>query len=229
MSIRNRLVSSLFWVLLFVVVAPTSTWAASVTTSELSNLKTGMDGIYSQSTFGSNPIQIRFNAIQTVNGPTSVNSSTDWNTLLGFAGAPPTVFAFFVDAINWCGSAGNNIVGCAGQPGNALMLDSGFVAANQTGNGFIDFAHELGHNLDLAHVSDTTNLMNATLLGGTTLTATQVSTIYNSPLIQTDSLGKLFISITPIVVVPLPAAWILLLSAMGMMGIFGGKRSTRVV
>mgnify|MGYP001186240043 CR=1 FL=1 len=197
----------------------TPAWAGYVTAGELTNLKTAMDLIYSQAGFGLNDIEIRFKAIQTIVGPTTLNSDADYTALEALSPDPsPTVDAFFVDAIPFCGEALENIVGCANRPGHELWLASGFVDTNQNGVGATDFAHELGHNLNLVHITGTnTNLMNP-VLGSTVLTAAQITTILASALVQTDDAGQNYILITPIQVVPLPPAAALFLSGLMALG-----------
>jgi hypothetical protein len=78
--------------------------------------------------------------------------------------------------------------------------------------GSVLIAHEIAHNLGLDHVSPPPpNLMNPTLKGDFSLTAEQVQAILASPLLQADG-SQLFITLTPIAVVPEPAtiyfAWV---------------------
>jgi hypothetical protein len=191
-----------------------------------------MNTIYKQGNLGPNGIQIRFNAIQTVTGPTVINSDADFTTLEGLSpAASPTVDAFFVDSINFCDTTAEDLVGCANNPGHELWLDSSYVAANPTTDGATDFAHELGHNLSLPHLDGTnTNLMNP-VLGSTVLTADQITTILLSGLVQTDN-GQKYIQITPIQVVPLPPALALFLGGVAALGGFARRsvgRAARTV
>jgi hypothetical protein len=221
---------SLVNALLALALAPASGWAATVTTNEAV-----MDSIFSLGSF-STPIDIRFNATVTVNGPVSLFSGSnvviDTDAKLDdlFALAPsglPTVNMFFVDTLDACGGVNPSIIGCANFPGNKLVVESGVAAG---GSGAALNAHELGHNLGLDHeIGSGTNLMNPSLSGNTTLTSSQVSTIFSNVgglgLVQTDG-GSRFIQITPILLaaVPLPAALPLVLSALSVLGFIGRRR-----
>ena len=79
-------------------------------------------------------------------------------------------------------------------------------------------SHELGHALGLQHVIDTPNLMNPNLNGNTSLTMTQVAMLLGSPLVQMGVGSQLFINVTPVVLVPVPAAVWLFASALGLLG-----------
>jgi len=81
--------------------------------------------------------------------------------------------------------------------------------------GSVLIAHELGRNLGLDHEADVSSLMNATLDGGWKLTQDQASTILVSDLVQTDSTGARFVSITPFALVPEPAT--VLFAALGVL------------
>lgn len=181
-----------------------------VTTNEAT-----LDTIFSQAGFGTDKIDIRFNAATSIVNPalTSIDDAADWTTLNGLAGnaASPTVNMYFVDKILWCGVSSPNTIGCAQTPGNLLALDSSW-AANATYGGNL-VGHELAHNLGLEHLDpdNGSNLMNPTISTNYSLSAAQISTILASALVQTDSAGK-FIQITPIaVLVPEPSQWALLL------------------
>ncbi|MDD2760375.1 MAG: matrixin family metalloprotease [Methylomonas sp.] len=93
-------------------------------------------------------------------------------------------------------------------------------------------AHELGHNLGLLHnASDSSDLMYPSIespryyTASYSLTDAEVATILRSPFVQMDANGQRFISITPFSVlaplppaaVPLPAAWWMFASGMGLL------------
>jgi hypothetical protein len=111
-----------------------------------------------------------------------------------------TVGVFFVDAIDSCGGYAPNIIGCGLQPGNALAVSSVW-AASRWGPTLL--AHELGHNLGLEHVPQSTpNLMNPSLSGNTALDAGQAQALYRSPLLGWDAdFSQAYFSIQPIAVV----------------------------
>ncbi len=213
--------------------------AASVSFNDLA-----MDGIFSQASFGSHPIDIRFNPSLSVVAPTlqSIDSNAEFdgvsNSLMALVGqlAIPvnTVSIFFVDAIKYCGGPGTNIIGCGSQPGHLIALDSSAAAG---AHGAALMAHELGHNLGLGHLAGDSNLMNGSITGNTTLTASQIGTFLNlstgaslNPIVQKDGAG-LYISITPIAVmavaapVPEPQTWAMF--ALGLASVAGLARRRR--
>jgi hypothetical protein len=195
------------WILpaILIVLAPATAWSGFITTQSAA-----VNAIYAQVSFGTMPIQIRFNPGQTIVAPDLLNIDTDakFTTLVGLGAASPIVDAFYVDSITFCGGPGVNIVGCGPQPGHTLAVDSAFAASiavlDGSTNGAIDISHELGHNLGLAHIGDsmsTGNLMNP-VLNSNVLTAAQVTTIRGSGLVQTDPVtGGFFITIQPIAIV----------------------------
>jgi hypothetical protein len=206
---------------------PVAGLAASgyVTTNEVK-----LDAIYAQAGFGTDPIDIRFNAATSiVNAPlTVIDDGAEWATLVGLGSnlGSPTVNMYFVDKILWCGAPTLTTIGCAQQPGNVMALDSSW-AANATYGG--DLAgHELGHNLNLPHLlpDDASNLMNPTISTSFALSAGQITTILASALVQTDAKGK-FITIQPIaVLVPEPATAAQLLAGCALM-LLGAARKGR--
>lgn len=203
--------------------------AATVTINSVA-----LNAIYSQSSFGSNPIAISVLPTTTIHNSSllSIDSGAELSTLFGLGTDSSTahiVDMFFVDAINYCSSVGTNIIGCGQQPGNKLVVDLGFAATSQ---GSILEGHEIGHNLGLGHVSGPdTNLMNPVLDSSsvTTLTTTQVATIEGipsgSPLLH-DTSGYSF-SIRPYLIVattPLPATLPLFAGGLAVMAIVVRRR-----
>lgn len=165
-----------------------------------------LDRIFSQPSFGAQRVDVRFNARQTLysSALANVDTSGDVGALFARATSPTSIYAFYVDAVNWCGSYATAIIGCGEWPGNAIVIESNW-AASTYGSTLI--AHEAGHNLGLGHVSGgTPNLMNGTLGGSTALTSSQVSRILSSPLVQWRD-GLRTLSITPIAVVASGAAY----------------------
>ena len=218
---REIFYTGFFVALLTSVLAPAQ--AAVVTTNE-----SGMDDIFSQPSFGTHTIDIRFTPTFTLRVDPSllrIDDDAELSALFDMApSASPIANMFFVDAINFCGGvSGPSIIGCGNQPGNRLAVESGVAASS---NGAALNAHELGHNLGLSHVGTSgTNLMNPFGFGNTTLDASQVNTILMSGLVQTDANGR-FIQITPILVsaVPVPATLPLALSALSVLGLIGRRR-----
>ncbi|MDX0457587.1 matrixin family metalloprotease [Sinorhizobium medicae] len=110
-----------------------------------------MSSILAQCTSQAN----RRGAVAVVNTPGTITSNADLNaacssTFLpqegGFEplGVPRRVR--IVNAINWCGSIGTSIIGCAPTPGTCLVMVR--FTANQEGS---LWAHEFGHSKGLPH------------------------------------------------------------------------------
>ena len=198
------------------LIAPATCPAALITTNEL-----GMDGIFSQTSFGNETVDIRFNAPITVVNPSLLTIDTEAKllTLLAVASAPtPTVNMYFVDALDWCGVHNASIVGCATLPGNDVILESATAAG---GFGAELNAHELGHTLGLDHSGS--GLMASALNGNTTLSSAQVSTIFASSLIQVDG-SQRFISVTPVLITSTPEPSSLALGSLAIVGLFFFRR-----
>ncbi len=66
-----------------------------------------------------------------------------------------------VRQINYCGSPGTNIIGCAWTPGNGMAL----VRLSDLGTEAVLWAHEYGHNIGLNHQADTKRIMCGTDYG----------------------------------------------------------------
>ncbi len=160
-----------------------------------------LDAIFSQSNFGNDIIDIRIGAATELVYPALLDITTDAeiSQLFGLhVGAANIVNFYFVDTISSCGIVNPAIVGCGEFPGNDFVVESSFAAGGYGGE---LLAHELGHNLGLAHRADANALMNSALNNGTTLTASEVLSIRSSPLVQGDSTNGFFININPVLIV----------------------------
>jgi hypothetical protein len=197
------------------VIFDSSTQSVTSEPAFITTQEAGLDAVFSQASFGANPIDIIVEATLELVNANFLNLETpaETNSLLGIDLAPsPTINIYYVDTVTGCGSQTNvNIVGCGQINGNNQVIESSFLAG---GFGAELLAHELGHNLGLPHLAGA-NLMDPTLNNNTTLTAAQVTTIRNSFLSQ-GTLGDEFIRIQPILVVatatiPEPTSLLLLL------------------
>jgi hypothetical protein len=102
-----------------------------------------------------------------------IDDSTELGAVLGDGVSRVKV----VRAINFCGSPGTNIVGCAWTPGHGMAV----VRMSSVGNEAILWIHEYGHNTGLGHTSNPDHLMHGSINGGNRgLTATQCDR-YHSP------------------------------------------------
>lgn len=193
------------------------TQAAFITTQEAA-----LDSIFSQTSFGNMPIDIRIGAATELVFPDllDITTNAEISTLFGMhVGLATVVNFYFVDTIDACGGVINpGIVGCGELPGNDFVVESAFAAG---GFGGELLAHELGHNLGLAHVNGNL-LMNPFLNGFTDITAGEVNIIHNSPLVQTDG-QRYWIDINPVLIVaeptnqvPEPSVLLLFLLSLGL-------------
>ncbi len=181
-----------------------------------------MDAIFSQSGFGAFDIDIRFNSAISYVRPdlAAFDGMLEWGQLSGLAATgAKTVSMFFVDSINGCGSLSGSFIGCADTPGPLMVVDSLWAAKPVIGGALN--AHELAHNLGLSHLSSDGNLMNPVITGASFLSASQISSLLSSNLIQFDGGGQRFISITPIALVaaavPEPRSWLLMALGLGVL------------
>jgi len=201
---------------LFVI---TQAKAGFITTNELA-----LDAIFSQSSFGSRPIDIRIGASTELIFPDLLDISSDREVFKLFnlhVGAFNVVNFYFIDSISACGIINVNIVGCGEFPGNDFVVESSF-AAGRFGGELL--AHELGHNLGLPHKSGQF-LMNGLLNNNTTLTTDEVARIHNSFLVQNNGQTsdiEYWIDINPVLIVaiastpvPEPSTLVLLLLSVG--------------
>ncbi|OMH28027.1 hypothetical protein BGP75_21905 [Motiliproteus sp. MSK22-1] len=181
-----------------------------------------MDSIFSQASFGSSAIDIRYGATTEIVAPDllTITTGAEVSSVFGLhVGAANVVNFYFIDTLSFCGGVFNTgFAGCGELPGNDFVVESSIAAG---GFGAELLAHELGHNLGLGHQGGG-NLMNSSLNGNTSLTAGQVANILASPLVQSDSSG-FFININPILIlaeavsVPVPAPATALLMLLGLL------------
>lgn len=184
--------------------AMSSARAAFITTQEA-----GLDSVFSQAVFGTNPIDIRIGATTTIFAPDllDITASGEVTTLFGLhTGGATVVNFYFIDTISACGATNTDaIVGCGSLNGNDFVVESSFAAG---ANGAELLAHELGHNLGLPH-RDGDVLMDPFINGFTLLNSIEKDTIFASLLVKSDTNG-FFIDINPVLitatVIPLPAA-----------------------
>ncbi|MDD5480707.1 PEP-CTERM sorting domain-containing protein [Rhodoferax sp.] len=216
--------------------------------------ETGMDAVFGQTSFGSSPVDVRFNPFQTwqnssllaLDDITDMSSySTGYRSFSSYSSSSLDLFVFFVDTVSYCGgytaAPGYSFAGCGSMPGNLVVLKSSTAAySNYT---VALMAHEIGHNLNLGHsgvLGAGDNLMNPSLFNATpsynplspslSLTATQANTVLGNSRVQTDASGNRFISITPIAVVasvPEPETWIMMLSGLLGIGAFVRQRKSK--
>lgn len=229
MNKKNLAVLALF----VLSITPGLSRAAFVTTNQAD-----MNTIFSQASFGPNTIDVRFQPTISIANPSLLNINTlaDLNALFSLMPvAPPGINMYFVDTVTVCSvpSPSPTIDGCATINGNSMVVASLAAADPAIFNGVtagaILNAHELGHNLGLPHnsecnppISTPPNLMDCQL-AGFDLTGAQVTAILaNTNVLQMDATG-LFVDITPIVIVPLPAALPLLLGGLSLLGLVGRR------
>lgn len=187
------------WLLAVCTVMPLASHATIVTTNEAV-----MDQIYSQTSFGTQPIDIRFNATQVIDDASLLHIDSQGkldHLFMLDASTDKQLSVFFVDGITFCAGSSHLVIGCGQIGGKDFAVDASF-AAGALGGDLL--SHELGHNLGLPHIgADAPNLMNAILTGNRTLTAEQVAEIMTSPWVQFDGTQR-FVAITPFSVVPEP-------------------------
>jgi hypothetical protein len=192
--------------------------AGFITTNELT-----LDNIFSQTSFGNMPIDIRIGAASELIFPHLLDISSDAEVIELFnmhVGDQNIVNFYFIDTISACGGTINTrYVGCGEFPGNDFIVESSF-AASSSGSELL--AHELGHNLGLPHLSGR-YLMNPSLNGNTTITQEEVNIIHNSSLVQTNG-RDFWININPVLIVaaastpvPEPSTLMLILLSAGLL------------
>jgi hypothetical protein len=202
-----------------VIFVSSAAQAAFVTTNE-----TGMDAIYSQGSFGPDPIDIVWNPTisHTDASLLNITSSADLSALFALFDSATTIFAYFVDTISWCGSSSPSFVGCADLPGDDFVVESG-VAGGASGAELN--SHELGHALGLFHTDPITeNLMFSMLNGDVSLTGLQAASVQGAGAQIQGTAPNRFVSITPVLIlVPEPGTAVLL--TLGLIGLGAVRRS----
>ena len=203
-----------------------------------------VDAIFSQASFGATPIDIRYSPIQTLVRPdlASIDSSTDWSNLINLTNSVPSVSAYYVSSINWCGTYQVDYIGCAQVGGHDFALEAGW-AGSVFGPSL--FGHELAHNFGLRHTTE--GLLKPSISLSTGLTTSEVATMFDygsrswdsqQARIQGDAQSGYYIDVIPVRVVasqpasntgtvtpvPLPTAGLFLLAAFGALGATRGSR-----
>ena len=87
-------------------------------------------------------------------GLDEIDDETELDQVLDIPGSRVKI----VRMINWCGSTGMNIIGCARTPGNGMAL----VRLSGVNSEAVLWVHEYGHNAGLTHSSDSQALMHGT-------------------------------------------------------------------
>jgi hypothetical protein len=106
-------------------------------------------------------------------GLSSIDTSAELNTVLNNAVSRVKV----VNAINYCGGVGTNIIGCAFVGGFGMALVR---LGNLQSEGIL-WVHEYGHNTGLNHSLDSRAIMYATLTGGNNGVTQTECNAYHSP------------------------------------------------
>lgn len=218
--------SSVVFALLVAICLATPAQAAFVTLKE-----TEVDAIYSQTSFGDDPVDVRYLPTISHENPAllDIDTSGELNSLFSLYFSNTITYIYYVDSVDWCGSFNTGIVGCGVQAGHDITVESGYAAS---ANGAELLAHEVGHALGLGHhpAPNNDNLMDAVVGSApgppqtTALTATQVATILNSPKVQTD-VGGNYILLQPVLIfaaVPEPSSLVLAMAMLG--GVSYGPR-----
>lgn len=102
-----------------------------------------------------------------------VDSASELSSVLSVSNGRAKV----VDAINYCGGPGMNIIGCASSPGSGMVL----VRLSDLNSESVLWIHEYGHNLGLAHASDSRDLMFASDNGANSGLTTEECAAFHNP------------------------------------------------
>jgi len=163
--------------------------------------ETALDAVYSQASFGADPIDVRIASVRTVQSPhlARVVDATLEAAIFDLAATfSPGIGVVFVESIDWCSGYDENVAGCAMRSAPGLFVESDF-AAGPFGAEMV--AHEIAHNLGLRHRVG--GLMDPMLNGETDLTRAEAETILSSALVGLDALGR-FIEVAPVRIAPIP-------------------------
>ena len=98
----------------------------------------------------------------------------------------PTSRVKVVRAINYCGSPGNNIIGCAWVGGNGMAL----VRYGNIGNEGALWTHEYGHNVGLSHNSNSAFIMYGCLCGNNYGLTQSECDKYHTPSVGTQAVSQ---------------------------------------
>jgi predicted Zn-dependent protease/general stress protein YciG len=109
----------------------------------------------------------------TGDGLDTVDSAPELSTVLSVSNGRAKV----VDAINYCGGPGTNIIGCASSPGTGMVL----VRLSDLNAESVLWIHEYGHNLGLTHASDSRDLMFASDNGANSGLTTEECAAFHKP------------------------------------------------
>lgn len=200
------------------LLAAAMSFSPSVSAASISLYETRLDEIFSQASFGTKPVDIRFRDPVELVAPNllDVSSKADYETLrFTFVDKFPrtTIRMFFVDRISHCAKPkSRGIAGCTNS--TIVVLDADRVRGNPDRSGVDELmAHELAHIfLGNGHAGGN-NLMNPSAVNGRDeLTTDQASTVISdrvgrgseAPLwVQSDERG-LYVEIVPVLVVATP-------------------------
>jgi uncharacterized protein (TIGR03382 family) len=180
-----------------------------------------LDAVYSQPSFGADPVEVRVAPVRTVRSPdmTRVVDAVMEAAIFDLAATlSPGIGLVFVDSIEWCSGYETEVVGCALRSAPGLFVESDFAAGPYAAE---MLAHEIAHNLGLDHRDG--GLMNPMLNGDTSLTRAETATILSSPLVGSDAGGR-FIDLIPIRIAPIPLPATAPLLALGALALVFARR-----
>lgn len=184
-----------------ILIACLIAWSGHSTAGFVTLDESRIDDIFSQPSFGSRPIDIRFSQPQEVVRPDLLSIDDLWELSALWGAMPRQPYAinlYFVDQLNYCAGYNPYTVGCARVRGRFSAVESWW-AQGSVGSALV--AHELGHNLGLRHdVNSSARLMYPYLTGGVELTIPQAQVIHRSPYVWRDNQGY-FVNVHPVAIV----------------------------